>query len=453
MAAVPAKAGAGPGREDQHRRSCCSCCCRCCGRLGAVLAGLVAALALALELPGPEPETGFRPSSAAAALQEIPRIHASELTEEDFYRRFVLEGVPVLIQLPLEGGGDASLHTLVDDLLASPCAERRLELMSKQQADLVHDLEALEGWTRRAVEVGLQLFAGVDLAGWVRQRRISLQELHSGVAAAGSRRDPVAVRFVSLVSLLSGGLLSKGYVAVAKLVSQPVYLADQPVDEICEEVLGPFVNSAAFTGYELHALEELERFRERGGRRNLSEVQPLVGGLELSPEVRLFWGGSGSYSYPLHRDVSDADVVCVVYSGCKDLVILRPSARRHLDRLAVPGFEALRQFTWTHDAYVDPPVPDVEGWSGTVRAGELLFMPGEMFHHIKNRCPQSVSLCRRPWRSSEMRDIMAESLKSLNLMKESDLLEEGLRTLRERVRKRSSGAPRGPARVGRVRRR
>merc|ERR1712008_117564 len=152
--------------------------------------------------------------------------------------------------------------------------------------------------------------------------------------------------------------------------------------------------------------------------------------------LRLFWGGASSYSYPLHRDVSDGDVTCTMYSGCKDLVMLRPKSRKRLSRISIPGFQYMRAMTWSHDLFSDRPIDEVQGWRATLKAGEMLFMPGEVLHHIRNSCNQTVTLCRRPWRASFARDIFDDTVRTLNLMTEEDSLEDGLSKLRERRQRR-----------------
>ena len=34
------------------------------------------------------------------------------------------------------------------------------------------------------------------------------------------------------------------------------------------------------------------------------------------------------------------------------------------------------RFTWAYDFFSEPPI-SVDGWAGTLRAGELLYMPGD----------------------------------------------------------------------------
>merc|ERR1712014_376910 len=35
-----------------------------------------------------------------------------------------------------------------------------------------------------------------------------------------------------------------------------------------------------------------------------------------------FWGGSGSFLYPLHQDIIDADTLTQVLHGCKEFVVI-----------------------------------------------------------------------------------------------------------------------------------
>jgi len=184
------------------------------------------------------------------------------------------------------------------------------------------------------------------------------------------------------------------------------------------------------------------------------------------PHTAWFWGGAGSSSYPLHRDLCDADAFFTVLSGCKEFVVLGPEQRTVLHRVDVAPDLAIfsddvwdNQFAfgigglllhraWVHFNRVFPTLsssmlerilpsnflsvgrslgskfnraPAAAGggrvplgvdrkraWRGALLPGETLFMPGEMIHSVRNPCPSSVSICRRLWRSSGVRDIEAD---------------------------------------------
>lgn len=197
-----------------------------------------------------------------------------------------------------------------------------------------------------------------------------------------------------------------------------------PREEICPE-LRP---DAELTKYETHVLERLKGHKAKW--KTLEEIREV--GLRHESEARAFYGGPKSYSYPLHRDLPDGDVLCVLHSGCKDVVMLQPHARRQMARLKVPGFDSISQFTWAYDFFSQPPIP-VDGWAGTLRAGELLYMPGEMLHHLRNSCRHSFTICRRPWRASMARDVALETLKTLRLAREDDEdVTEAIAAIRQR---------------------
>ena len=48
-------------------------------------------------------------------------------------------------------------------------------------------------------------------------------------------------------------------------------------------------------------------------------------------------------------------------------------------------------------------------WRGVLYPGETLFLPGDMIHAVRNVCPSTLSICRRSWRASMVRDIAQDS--------------------------------------------
>eukprot|EP00913_Durusdinium_trenchii_P004688 g4353.t1 len=211
-----------------------------------------------------EPE-GIVPGCAASALTEIPRRNRSGLTEEEFYQEHVLKGIPLLLFL------DEPMPAL--DVFLSACADRKLNLLSKQQADVLQDLldEELPLWQWLVSNFVLLLTTGSTARRWAQLRQATATELFEGPAAASS--------------------------------------------------------------YEQHAFERLQN--RKVPWQTLQGIEDI--GLRHESDARVFYGGPKSYSYPLHRDLPDGDVLCVLHSGCKDVVMLPPAARRRLERLQVPG--------------------------------------------------------------------------------------------------------------------
>jgi len=187
----------------------------------------------------------------------------------------------------------------------------------------------------------------------------------------------------------------------------PPYLSDVHPKRVCKRVLvegrdedGGVGELLRETFYEEKTKELLEA---EGGKLGSWEV---FSSHSFNDDEKFFWGGIGSSSYPLHRDLNDADAIFTMYEGCKEFVIVDPKSRGLLTRVDVPGFNI-----WLENLFEGWPSRDRvgRGWTGTVRAGETLYMPGEMLHEVRNNCVHSISMCRRPWRASSVRNITEES--------------------------------------------
>ena len=123
-----------------------------------------------------------------------------------------------------------------------------------------------------------------------------------------------------------------------------------------------------------------------------------------SRSAKVFWGGPGAAAYPLHRDSVDADVFSTVLKGCKSFIIVAPEERGLLSRLEWPGFHF-----WHDDLFGSgKPRAMKRGWKGTVEEGETLYVPGEMLHEARVECFDTISVSRRPWKATAVRDIGKE---------------------------------------------
>ena len=94
---------------------------------------------------------------------------------------------------------------------------------------------------------------------------------------------------------------------------------------------------------------------------------------------QFFLGGSGTSSYPLHRDLNDADAVFTVFEGCKEFVLVEPSSRGLLTRFDLPGFNI-----WNEDLYSTGLPDGAVGWRGMVNQGETIYMPGDLLHEVSD---------------------------------------------------------------------
>merc|ERR1719458_2212493 len=99
----------------------------------------------------------------------------------------------------------------------------------------------LPRWKRLLADVLLKATAGVDVEGWVSQRHdVSLQELFAGPASR-SIPQPLGFfpRLLGSLGWLSGNSYVQSLAALARLIAQPVYLADKVAPNVCGPVLRP----------------------------------------------------------------------------------------------------------------------------------------------------------------------------------------------------------------------
>ena len=165
--------------------------------------------------------------------------------------------------------------------------------------------------------------------------------------------------------------------------------------------------------------------RQLGGRLRGEDPtwETMEGIMQWPVGDRLFLGGVGTTSYPLHRDTCDADAFFAVIDGCKEFAIVDPKVRHLLERIDVPNINMWGDDLLAADAgrrvgrrsgFPPGSFPPSSAWRGMVSAGETLFLPGHLLHQVVNRCDNTLALCRRPWRASQVRDIANETWELLH---------------------------------------
>ncbi len=354
------------------------------------------------------------------SFKEIPRIKESELSEESFYKDYVSRGVPLII---VHDDPTHILHpdknfsqTLKDDLI-SKCGHKKVDLISATVKTFVQDLN---GPFKVVLDVCLRLLLSVDLETWMSER---MSRRLADLSVIGKNSDE-PLPLSSLVTMFFPRALER----ILTLGSRGPYLADVKPELVCREVLskprpdGSYprirtfhvsdLNYASMSEpqYDFMAATKFERFVADLVKDSKSSPQklgdwPTFSELVYDDADKFFWGGVGTASYPIHRDVNDADAVFTVFGGCKDFIMVHQDERNLLTRLDIPGFNI-----WYEDLYeLGMPAGAKRAYRGTVGAGETIFMPGEMLHEVRNSCPDTIATCRRPWRASAIRNITHQS--------------------------------------------
>lgn len=135
------------------------------------------------------------------------------------------------------------------------------------------------------------------------------------------------------------------------------------------------------------------------------------------PSIRLFWGSAGTTSYPLHQDLADGDIFYRVFNGSKRFALFTPSAAPYLGKMTFLPYPANRLYA--HDSFAASPLLAREtsdcvgplgvpagvhpGWCVTLLPGEVLYMPGDLLHHVVNvGDTPTLAVASRPWKSHHL---------------------------------------------------
>eukprot|EP00937_MAST-01D_sp_MAST-1D-sp2_P003760 g3760.t1 len=363
----------------------------------------VIALAAAVLLAPRGENRGFYDS-----LDPIQVFSPAQLSPEEFRERFVLTGTPVIIDF----GNDGKLFDL--DEAVRICGARNVSIAKHGHRATVAALEAAGPWLGHLIG----LLFGARPATWLArlERPTPFREIVRRVRAHSSRdapeRFPALATGLSALGRLAGGAGGRHVDRVLRMVGtimlSPIYLADHIVADFCPEML----ESAALRAARSRQAAYLDPrwLAERVGGRG-AHPQSVVPPLRNDHETKFFLGPPYSIAYPLHIDHGDGDVFTQMLSGCKEAVVLRGSDREggdYADRWWLPGTLGYGIDVFDH---ARPPAGGgVQGFRAMLRPGQLLFMCPSMRHVYRNRCPDTVSLVDRPWRTSMLEQVLEASL-------------------------------------------
>ncbi|GMI54820.1 hypothetical protein TeGR_g9241 [Tetraparma gracilis] len=335
-------------------------------------------------------------------MRPIARIAEADLTPELFITKYLSKQEPLIIMRSEGSRGD------VKERILNHCGDERVDLMSTMVRRWLGEMSpALAG----IFSVVMKKFGGTSLEEWKRARTdVEIKDFAKGASAEGPPLPtPGAIQRLLMPRLLS---------LLLSFTSSPPYLADLETGKVCA---GAFETAESKpTSVEAAVGEWLAERERETGVYSAGDWAPVpVGGAgnparrkgSSSPAAsdRLFWGGPGASTYPLHRDELDADAFFEVWEGCKDFVMVDAREREKLARVDWPGFHI-----WHDDLFGGAPAGLERGWSGRVSAGETLYMPGELIHAARVGCVGTINLCRRPWPASAARDL-GEELEEMRL--------------------------------------
>ncbi|GMH48856.1 hypothetical protein TL16_g00391 [Triparma laevis f. inornata] len=340
-------------------------------------------------------------------LLQVDRVSEADLPYEDFLEKYLKPGLPVVIMhdgpdspfTQMEGEGDALLKNILKE-----CGNQRVDLLSPTIKTVSRQMHPV---VMSILSIFLLIFQGKTVPQWLEER--TYRRIDAMQNISGSDVEYEESWFMNAAAFFVPSVFHR----LMLLLSRPAYLADLSRDVVCESVLGKFKQTEEDahpflrkTQYEL----KTQKLLASSSSSKLGEWPTLDKILRHDSTDKFFWGGPGASSYPLHRDVQDADTFFTVFTGCKDFVMVDPSQREHLTSLDLPTLHV-----WKDDLFRDGRPVDLErAWGAVVYPGETLYMPGDFLHEVRAKCPNTSNICRRPWRASATRDISEDSIKLYN---------------------------------------
>ena len=82
----------------------------------------------------------------------------------------------------------------------------------------------------------------------------------------------------------------------------------------------------------------------------------------------------------------------------------------YVEALVLSGTTAYGIDVFNHPA--PPPGSGVKGRRGRLQPGQLLYVPSDLRHAIRNACPDSVAVTSRPWRTSVVQRVVDRMVQS-----------------------------------------
>ncbi|GMH83975.1 hypothetical protein TrVE_jg10230 [Triparma verrucosa] len=329
-------------------------------------------------------------------LLQVDRVSEADLPYEVFLEKYLKPGVPVIIKHDgpdspfTEGAGDVLLENVI-----RRCGDKKLNLLPPTVRTVSRNMNPIVKGILSAV---LFTFQGKTVQQWLDERTArKISFVQSIVSPNHEYEESWFLRSAAV-------FIPSMFHRLLLLLSRPPYLADLARNDVCKSVLGEHIDEPLLqlTQYELKTLDLLSSSDES----KLGTWPSLDAVLRFDDTDKFFWGGAGASSYPLHRDVQDADTFFTMFTGCKDFVMVDPVQHKHLTSLDIPMLHI-----WKDDLFINGRPEGLErAWRGVLHPGETLYMPGDFIHEVRVKCPNTSNICRRPWRASATRNISADTL-------------------------------------------
>jgi hypothetical protein len=153
-------------------------------------------------------------------------------------------------------------------------------------------------------------------------------------------------------------------------ISRPLYLHDAPISDVCPNM-------------EQYSHIPASKFLDTNAA-TIATKNGMPVPAEFAANPFVFAGPCHSMSYPLHQNICQADVLMVMVSGEKRFTVFAPDQGPFLAPILLGGAPVYDADALRPDVYRTPLMTQASGYEGSLKAGDILYLPGSWIHQFQN---------------------------------------------------------------------
>lgn len=323
----------------------------------------------------------YAASRSTASWKPLPVIEEADLNRDAFYNEYVLKQRPVIIRL---GQPDPWNSTRA----LEHCGSQKSTHISGASYNFLK--EARHWWW---IRIPFEWIFLPLLGMWTtldKQLQIRIDVPFASYVSYAEQHDDSADQtyFLGLPLFITRSVPMK-LLLMLDYFKRPRYLHDIPLQKVCEPALDwihvpKYVTpNWWFLGFQPGMSESNER--------------------QFLDEPTFFFGGAHSAGYGLHQNIrSDFDFFLMVLQGKKRYAIYDPTesninSLKIWPDMNVPLFVAN---PFNPDLVATPDLADAKGWMGYLKAGEILYSPGDSIHSFENADFERPTVAVKFWYAS-----------------------------------------------------
>jgi hypothetical protein len=313
------------------------------------------------------------PSRGSISLDPVTRVREEDLDIQTFVEKYAKPGIPVVIEMTQKPFWNWTA-------MNEECGDQKISLISPATA---HGLLGLGTDMLHVLSWVVLLFGKwISLETEVRSRALDFRlrdyiALLHNPSATSSSCDPNSYTQPYILRFLPTEVRF-----IYDFISRPLYMHDLPISDVCPDMAKySHIPASKFVGTNAAIIAQ---------RKKLPIPQ------EFARNPFIFAGPCHSQSYPLHQNIFQADVMMVMVEGEKRFAVFAPDQSKFLHPVFLGQAPVFDADAFDPDLHRTPLIDRASGFEGSLKAGDILFLPGSWIHQFQN-CAVGPSTGLKIW--------------------------------------------------------